>query len=129
MAIGLVFGARIEEGVLGALLMIVFVTLAAIAFGASARRSRCGPGSASVVQGLFPLVFVILFLSSGLLPLHADARARGDDRRVQPGCFIVEGVRDPVISTLTGDDAWKAFASITGIAASSLGLSSLALRH
>jgi hypothetical protein len=38
-------------------------------------------------------------------------------------------VRDPVISTLTGEDAWKAFVSIIGIAGISLGLSSLALRH
>ena len=46
-----------------------------------------------------------------------------------PVSFIVEGVRDPVISTLTGADALKAFVSIIGIATISLGLSAGALRH
>ena len=34
----------------------------------SARRSRCARGSASVVQGMFPLVFVVLFLSTAFFP-------------------------------------------------------------
>ncbi len=33
IAVGLIFGAQIEEGIPGALLMILFVTLSAIAFG------------------------------------------------------------------------------------------------
>ena len=83
--VGLIFGARIEEGVLGVVLMIVFVTLASIAFGGIGAAIALRSGKASVVQGLFPLVFVILFLSSAFFPLHADAGAGRDDRRVQPG--------------------------------------------
>ena len=59
---------------------------------------------------------------------HSDSPAQ-TIAEYNPVSFIVEGVRDPVISTLTGEDAWKAFASIAGIAALSLGLSGLALRH
>ncbi len=129
VVVGLVFGARIEEGVVGVVLMIVFVTLAAIAFGGIGAAIALRSGSASVVQGLFPLVFVILFLSSAFFPYALMLEPAATIAEYNPISFIVEGVRDPVISTLTGADAWKAFASITGIAALSLGASSLALRH
>jgi ABC-2 type transport system permease protein len=129
LAIALIFGAQIEGGVPGAFLIVFLVTCSAVAFGgigaAIALRSR----SASVVQGLFPLVFVILFLSSAFFPYQLMLEPAATVAEYNPVSFIVEGVRDPVISTLTGEDAWKAFASIIGIGALSLGLSSLALRH
>lgn len=129
LAIGLIFGASIEEGAVGVLLMVVFVTLAAVAFGGIGAAIALRTGSASVVQGLFPLVFVILFLSSAFFPAELMLEPAGTVAEYNPISFIVEGVRDPVISTLTGEDAWRAFASIAGIGALSLGLSSLALRH
>ena len=127
--VGLVFGAQIEEGLVGVLLMIVFVTLSAVAFGGIGAAIALRSGSASVVQGLFPLVFVILFLSSAFFPYELMLEPAATVAEYNPVSFIVEGVRDPVISTLTGEAAWKAFASIIGIGAISLGMSSLALRH
>jgi ABC-2 type transport system permease protein len=129
VVVGLVFGAHIEEGVFGVVLMVVFVTLASVAFGGIGAAIALRTGTASVVQGLFPLVFVILFLSSAFFPYTLMLEPAATVAEYNPVSFIVEGVRDPVISTLTGEDAWKAFASITGIAALSLGLSGLALRH
>jgi ABC-2 type transport system permease protein len=129
IALGLIFGAQIEEGVLGVILMIFFVTLASVAFGGIGAAIALRAGTASVVQGLFPLVFVILFLSSAFFPAELMLEPAGTVAEYNPISFIVEGVRDPVISTLTGEDAWKAFASIVGIGALSLGMSALALRH
>jgi len=129
VVVGLVFGVQIEEGVIGVILMIVFVTLASVAFGGIGAAIALRSGSASVVQGLFPLVFVILFLSSAFFPASLMLEPAATIAEYNPVSFIVEGVRDPVISTLTGEDAWKAFASIIGIGTISMGLSSLALRH
>jgi ABC-2 type transport system permease protein len=129
IALGLIFGAQIEEGVVGVILMIFFVTLASVAFGGIGAAIALRAGTASVVQGLFPLVFVILFLSSAFFPAELMLEPAGTVAEYNPISFIVEGVRDPVISTLTGEDAWKAFASIVGIGALSLGMSALALRH
>ena len=129
IALGLIFGAQIEEGVPGVILMIFFVTLASVAFGGIGAAIALRAGTASVVQGLFPLVFVILFLSSAFFPASLMLEPAGTIAEYNPISFIVEGVRDPVISTLTGEDAWKAFASIVGIGALSLGMSALALRH
>jgi ABC-2 type transport system permease protein len=129
VVVGLVFGAQIEEGVFGVVLMVVFVTLASVAFGGIGAAIALRTGTASVVQGLFPLVFVILFLSSAFFPYTLMLEPAATVAEYNPVSFIVEGVRDPVISTLTGEDAWKAFASIVGLAGASLGLSGLALRH
>ena len=52
-------------------MMIVFVTLSAVAFGGLAASIALRSGSASVVQGMFPLVFVVLFLSTAFFPRRA----------------------------------------------------------
>jgi ABC-2 type transport system permease protein len=129
IAIGLIFGARIEEGVLGVALMILFVTLSAIAFGGLGAAVALRTGRASVVQGLFPLVFVILFLSSAFFPANLMLEPAGTVAEYNPLSFIVEGIREPVISSLSLEAFAKAMASIALIAVISIGLSALALRR
>ena len=128
IAIGLLFGARIEEGVPGALLMIMLVTLSAVAFGGIGAAIALRSGKASVVQGLFPIVFVILFLSTAFFP---DALLLEPARSVaewNPLSFIVEGVRDPVISSVTLEGLAEGIGAIALVAAVGLGLSVLAMR-
>ena len=84
IVIGLVFGVTFEEGIPGVLLMILFVSLSAVAFGAIGSAVALRTGTASVVQGLFPLVFVDPLPLLGLLPRRPDPRAGRVDRRVQP---------------------------------------------
>jgi ABC-2 type transport system permease protein len=129
IAIGLVFGATIHEGVLGVLLMIAFGGLTAVAFGGIGAAVALRTGRASVVQGLFPIVFVILFLSSAFFPANLMLEPAGSVADYNPLSFIVEGIRDPVISTLSADVFWKAVGAIALVGAISIGLSALALRR
>jgi ABC-2 type transport system permease protein len=129
IGLGLIFGAQIEEGVLGALLMILFVTLSAVAFGGIGAAVALRTGKASVVQGLFPLVFVVLFLSSAFFPDSLMLEPAGSIAGYNPLSFIVEGIRDPVISTFSAPDFWKALVAVAAVAAFSLGLSNMALRR
>jgi ABC-2 type transport system permease protein len=129
IAIGLIFGAQIEEGVAGAVLMVLFVTLSAVAVGGLGAAVALRSGSASVVQGLFPLVFVILFLSSAFFPSNLMLEPAASVAEYNPLSFIVEGIRDPVISAISLDAFWKAMGSIVMVAAISMGLSSVALRR
>jgi ABC-2 type transport system permease protein len=129
IAVGLIFGAQIEEGVAGALMMIAFVTLSAIAFGGIAASIALRSGSASVVQGMFPMVFVVLFLSTAFFPDNLMLEPAATIAQYNPLSFIVNGIRDPVISAFSGPDIGKAFISIIGIGVLSLGLSALALRR
>lgn len=129
LAIGLAFGVTIEEGVLGAILMIVFVSFSAVAFGAIGSAVALRAGSASVVQGLFPLVFVILFLSTAFFPANLILEPAGTVAEYNPLSFVVDGIRDPTISVLTAEVFWKAVGAIALILAIGIGLSALALRH
>jgi ABC-2 type transport system permease protein len=129
IAIGLIFGAHIEQGVPGVLLVIALVTASAVAFGGLGAAIALRTGKASVVQGLFPLVFVILFLSSAFFPAKLILEPAKAIATVNPVSLIVEGVRDPVISSLTVSSLAQALAAIVGIAAVSTWLSSRALRY
>ncbi|MDX6636948.1 MAG: type transport system permease protein [Solirubrobacterales bacterium] len=127
IGVGLIFGAHFQDGVPGILLMIALVTLSAVALGGIGAAIALRTGSASVVQGLFPLVFVILFLSSAFFPATLILEPAKTIAQYNPISFIVEAIRDPVISSLSLATLGKAVASITGIAAFSVWLSSRAL--
>jgi ABC-2 type transport system permease protein len=129
IAIGLVFGADFEQGVPGMVVMTVLTALAAAAFGGLSAAIALYTGQASVVQGLFPLVFVILFLSSAFFPsefLHQPAQAVAE---YNPLSFIVEGVREPVISSLTAESLAEAIGAVALVGVISIGLSAIALRR
>jgi ABC-2 type transport system permease protein len=129
IVIGLIFGAQIEEGVGGAVLIVLFVTLSAVAFGGLGAAIALRTGRASVVQGLFPLVFVILFLSSAFFPDNLMLEPAATVAQYNPPSFIVEGIRDPVISSLSARSLLEALVSIAVIGTFSIWLSAIALRR
>jgi ABC-2 type transport system permease protein len=128
IAIGLAFGAQIEGGVLGALLIILLVTLSAVAFGGIGAAIALRSGSASVVQGLFPLVFVILFLSTAFFPESLLLEPAGSVAEWNPLSFMVEGIRDLVISSFSTTPFTEGIAALALVAAFGLGLSAAAMR-
>jgi ABC-2 type transport system permease protein len=129
LAIGLVFGAHIEGGVPGALLAIFLVTVTAMAVGGIGAAIALRTGSASVVQGLFPLVLVVLFLSSAFFPVELMIQPAQTIAEYNPFSFIVEGVREPIISGIDAGDTAEALLAIAGIVVLGLVLSARALRH
>jgi ABC-2 type transport system permease protein len=129
LAIGLVFGAEIEGGVPGALLAIALITASAIAVGGIGAAIALRTGSASVVQGLFPLVLVVLFLSSAFFPQELMIEPAKTIAEYNPLSFIVEGVREPLIAGIDLTQTLEAVAAIVGISALGLLLSARALRH
>jgi ABC-2 type transport system permease protein len=129
LAIGLIFGAEIEGGVPGALLAIALVTASALAVGGIGAAIALRTGSASVVQGLFPLVLVVLFLSSAFFPQELMIEPAKTIAEYNPLSFIVEGVREPIISGIDATVTMEAVAAIAGIVVLGLVLSSRALKH
>lgn len=129
LAIGLVFGAHIEGGIPGALLSIALITASSLAVGGIGAAIALRTGSASVVQGLFPLVLVVLFLSSAFFPQELMIEPAKTIAEYNPFSFIVEGVREPIISGIEAKQTLEAVAAIAGIILLGLGLSASALRH
>ncbi|HEU4738216.1 MAG TPA: ABC transporter permease [Solirubrobacterales bacterium] len=129
LVIGLVFGAEIEGGVPGALLAMALVTASALAVGGIGAAIALRSGSASVVQGLFPLVLVVLFLSSAFFPQELMIEPAKTIAEYNPLSFIVEGVREPIIAGIDATHTLEAVAAILGIVVLGLVLSARALRH
>lgn len=116
LTIGLLFGAHIQAGVLGVLLVVALAVVAAIAFSALGMLLAFRVKSASVVQGIFPLVFVILFISSAFFPrelLQSPASWIAD---YNPLSYIAEGLRDPIISSASAVPLLEGFAAAGGLA-------------
>ncbi len=107
MAIGVIFGVRFDEGVPGALVVVLFVVSSAIAFGSIGAAIALRTGSASVVQGMFPLVFVILFLSTAFFPQSLLLEPAATIAEYNPLSFIVDAVRDPIVFAFDGTDMLK----------------------
>ena len=129
LAIGLIFGAEVEGGVPGALLAMALVTASALAVGGIGAAIALRTGSASVVQGLFPLVLVVLFLSSAFFPQELMIEPAKTIAEYNPLSFIVEGVREPIIAGIDATVTLEALAAIAGIVVLGLILSSRALKH
>lgn len=128
LAIGLIFGVHIEGGIPGVLLIIVIVALSALAFGGIGAAIALRSGKASVVQGLFPIVFVILFLSTAFFPANLILEPAATVAEYNPLSFIVDGVRDLVVDGVSAGGLAEAFAAIGGMMAFGLWLSAWALR-
>ena len=129
LLIGLVFGATVHAGPLGALVIVALVTLSALAFGSLGTALALWAGRASVVQGVFPLVFVIVFLSSAFFPRGLLSEPAATIADYNPMSFIAEGVRDPILGSLTASETLKGLLGIAIVAVLGAALSSVALRH
>jgi ABC-2 type transport system permease protein len=69
LSVGLAAGAELEAGAGGALVLVALSVAITVAFGTIGLFAALRTGSGEAVQGLFPIFFVFLFLSSMALPL------------------------------------------------------------
>jgi ABC-2 type transport system permease protein len=70
LVVGLAGGAELSAGAGGALVIVALSVAVTTAFGTIGMFAALRTGSGEAVQGLFPIFFVFLFLSSSSLPLE-----------------------------------------------------------
>ena len=86
LAVGLVVGVDFASGPLGILVLFCFAAVISIGFGALGAFLALRTGSGEAIQGLFPLLFVFLFLSSMNMPRDLiDGRVVPRRRDAEPG--------------------------------------------
>jgi ABC-2 type transport system permease protein len=129
LTIGLVFGARIDGGAIGVVQVMALLSLAAIAFGALGAALALRAGNAGLVQGTFPLVFVVLFLSTAFFPRDLMQEPAASAAAWNPLSLIANGVREPIIEGASLASLGEGLAGIAIVGAISAGLAALALRH
>lgn len=128
LALGFIFGASVKGGVPGALLMALIGTIAGIGFGGIGVVLALRARNASTVQGIFPLVFVILFVSSAFFPRDLLSSPADVIAKYNPLSYIADGLRDPMISTVSAQPVLEGLAAAGGVAIAASVLAVVSLR-
>jgi len=130
LAVGYLVGAGPKSGIAGALTILVLAVLIAIAFGAAGLLMALRTGSGEAVQGLFPVLFVFLIISSMNFPrdlIESDWFRWA--ATINPVSYLIEGIRSLVITGWDGEALGLAFAFTFLIGAVLLVLDAYALRE
>jgi ABC-2 type transport system permease protein len=129
VVVGLVFGEGIEAGVGGVAVILLLSLTISLAFGCIGAFVALRSGSGEAVQGVFPLFFAALFLSSMALP--RDLIEIDWFRTVatwNPVSYMLEGIRSLVIEGWNGEALALGFGCAAGVAAVALVAAGSALR-
>jgi ABC-2 type transport system permease protein len=126
--IGLIGGAHVKGGVLGVLVVLVMLALAAMSFGGLGAAIALRSGRASVVQGIFPLVLVILFLSSAFFPRELMQEPARSVAGWNPLSLIVDGLREPIVRGVSLEHVATGLGGIAVVAVFAVSLCAWGLR-
>jgi ABC-2 type transport system permease protein len=127
--VGVAFGDGIAAGFGGALVIVGLSLVISLAFGCIGAFVALRSGSGEAVQGVFPLFFAALFLSSMSLPrnlIETDWFRTVADWN--PVSYMLEGIRSLVIEGWNGEALALGFACAGGLALIALVAAASALR-
>ena len=98
LAVGFAAGLHFAAGVAGVAVLIVLALLIALAFASLGALIGLRTGSGETVQGVCPLVFVLVFLSSNALPRELiEQDWFRTIATINPVSYLFEGLRSLVI--------------------------------
>jgi ABC-2 type transport system permease protein len=124
-----VAGAGIAAGFAGALVIVAMALVITLAFGSIGAFVALWTGSGEAVQGIFPLLFAALFLSSMSLP--RDLIESDWFRTVatyNPVSYMLEAIRSLILVGWDGEALALGFACAGGVALIALAAASWAMR-
>ena len=130
VAVGLLVGVEFAAGVLGVLVLFAFAAVISVSFGALGLFLALRTGSGEAIQGVFPLLFVFLFLSS----MNAPRNLIGVDwfrfvATVNPVSYLIECVRSLIITGWDGQALALGFGIGVAIAIVGLTLAAFSLKE
>jgi ABC-2 type transport system permease protein len=127
--VGLAVGVGFQSGPLGILVLLALSLVTSFAFAAVGSVLALWLGSGEAVQGAFPLMFVLVFLSSSSLPRNLIAT---DWFRTvatyNPVSYSIEGIRSLIITGWDGEALALGFGVGIGTSVIALTLASRMLR-
>jgi ABC-2 type transport system permease protein len=129
LVIGLAFGADLEAGVGGALVLVALACLVSVAFGTIGMTVGLRTGNAEAVQGAFPLLFVFLFFSSLALPRDLIAQDWFQTvATINPVSYVIEAYRSLLVEGWDGEALALGAIVAVGVLAAGLTAATMALR-
>jgi ABC-2 type transport system permease protein len=112
LIVGLAFGVRLASGVAGGFVILLLAAVIALAFAAFGAFAALRTGSTEAVNGIFPVFFVFLFISSMNVPRNLMGTAWFEWlATINPVSYLIEGIRSLII---IGWD-WEALGLAFGI--------------
>jgi ABC-2 type transport system permease protein len=130
VVIGVAFGHGIAAGFAGALVIIALSLTISLAFGCIGAWVALRTGSGEAVQGVFPLFFAALFLSSMSLPRNLiETDWFRTVATYNPVSYMLEAIRSLVIVGWDPEALALGFACAGGMALIALAAASAALRN
>jgi ABC-2 type transport system permease protein len=130
VVVGLAVGVDFAAGAGGILVLLAFALLVSLGFGALGSFLALRTGSGEAVQGMFPLLFVFLFISSVNAPRNLIAV---DWFRwaatANPVSYLVECVRSLIIVGWDGEALALGFGIAAVLAVVALALASWAMKE
>ena len=120
---------RPASGPGGVVVLLALAVAIGVAFGAVGVFLALRTGSGEAIQGLFPVLFVFLLISSMNFPRNLiEADWFRWAATINPVSYLIEGIRSLIIHGWDGRALGLAFAIVVATLAAALGASSLALR-
>jgi ABC-2 type transport system permease protein len=129
LLVGLATGVTLVSGVGGALVLLALSILIAFAFASLGGLLALRFGTGEAVQGIFPLLFVTLFLSSSSLPRNLiKTQWFRDVATYNPVSYLIEGLRSLVITGWDAQALALGFGFSLALLVITLALSEVAMR-
>jgi ABC-2 type transport system permease protein len=129
LLVGIATGVVIRSGVGGVLLLLGLSTLIAFGFASLGALLALRFGTGEAVQGVFPLLFVTVFLSSSSLPRNLmKTEWFREVATYNPVSYLIEGVRSLIIKGWDAQALALGFGFAAVLALISLTLASRAMK-
>lgn len=129
LLVGLATGVSLAAGVSGAFVLLALTILISFAFASLGALLALRFGTGEAVQGIFPLLFVLVFLSSSTLPRNLiKVDWFREIATYNPVSYLIEGVRSLVITGWDGEALALGFGFAALIFAITLTLASRTMR-
>ena len=129
LLVSVLFGASFPGGVPGALGTIVLAAITAVGMGGVSSAIALRTGSLSLLQSLFPFMFVMLFTAPAFFPQELLTPLLQDISVYNPLTYVVEGVRGLLGDESALGDPLVGLAAAVGLAVATTGLATLALKE
>ena len=130
ISVGLIVGVHFASGALGILVLFGFAAVISISFGALGAFLAFRTGSGEAIQGLFPLLFVFLFLSSMNTPRNLiDVDWFRAVATANPVSYLIECVRSLILTGWNGEALALGFGFAVLIGFVSIILATLSLKE
>jgi ABC-2 type transport system permease protein len=129
LVVALLFGAGYPGGVPGVLGTIVLASISAVAMGGASAAIALRTGSLSLLQSLFPFMFVMLFTAPAFFPQGLLTPVLHEVSIYNPLTYVVEGVRGMLGGDTDLGDPLAGFAAAIALAAATTALATAALKE